>query len=110
MRFVEVHRLLVALPIHHSSCVLQQEFQNFSTGPYQNQLHIEVPFQKIVKFMIERLWQSLGGERGQHLDVRHGTIALHLHTLPRKDVVCGHLDGMNHRCPALERFGHEMIL
>ena len=36
---------------------------------------------------------------GKHLDIRHCTITLHLHTLPCEDVLRGHFGGMDHCCP-----------
>ena len=73
--------------------------QVFAIGPYQHQLQIRVPFDNIVKHITEAPSASLEGECGRHLAIRHGTIPLHLHTRPRKDVLRGHFGGMNHRCP-----------
>ena len=75
--------------------------QVFATRPYHHHLQIWVPIENVVEDVAEAPGGSLGGERRQHLDIRHCTIALHLHTLPCEDVLCGHVGGMNHCCPCL---------
>ena len=81
IQVLQVHHPLADLPITSCGGVLKQVHQVLSTTPYHSQLHIRVPFQNIVKHITEAPWGSLGGECGQYLDIRHGTIALQVHTL-----------------------------
>ena len=92
---------MAAIPIHGSLGILKQVLQVFATGPYHHHWQSWVPFENVVEDVAEAPGGSLGGERGQQLDIRHCTIALHLHTLPRKDVLRGHFGGMDHCCPGL---------